>query len=69
MPGDSGQEVDIAAAGPGAKSGIQFGVDDLKKTAADLAGLGLAVKTTATSLTVADPDGAAISFVKAVARQ
>jgi catechol 2,3-dioxygenase-like lactoylglutathione lyase family enzyme len=69
MPGDSGQEVDSAAAGPGAKSGIQFGVDDLKKTAADLAGLGLAVKTTATSLTVADPDGAAISFVKAVARQ
>ena len=69
MPGDSGQEVDIAAAGPGAKSGIQFGVDDLKQTAGILAGLGLAVRAIATSLTVADPDGALISFVKAVARQ
>jgi len=67
-PGDSGQEVDIAAAGPGVKSGIQFGVDDLKQTAGILAGLGLAARAKATTLTVANPDGAVISFFKAVAR-
>ncbi|MGA3017194.1 MAG: VOC family protein [Bryobacteraceae bacterium] len=70
MPGDSGQEVDIAAAGPEVKSGIQFGVADLKHTAGILTNLGLAAKATPandpTSLTVADPDGAVISFVKGV---
>jgi unsaturated rhamnogalacturonyl hydrolase len=70
MPGDSGQEVDIAAAGAAGNSGIQFGVDDVKHTAEILSSLGLAVKATPanspTVLTVADPDGAVISFVKAV---
>jgi len=70
MPGDSGQEVDLAAAGPEVKSGIQFGVADVKQAAEILTGLGLAVKATPannpTLLTVAGPDGAAISFVKAV---
>ena len=70
MPGDSGQEVDIAAAGPEVKSGIQFGVADIKHTAGVLSGLGFAAKATPannpTLLTVADPDGALISFVKAV---
>lgn len=69
MPGDSGQEVDIAAAGPEVKSGIRFGVADLKHTAGILASLGLAAKASPandpTLLTVADPDGAVISFVKA----
>ena len=69
MPGDSGQEVDLAAAGPGAKSGVQFGVADLKRTAATLASLGLTVKSTPpnspTLLSVADPDGVVVSFVKA----
>jgi catechol 2,3-dioxygenase-like lactoylglutathione lyase family enzyme len=64
MPGDSGQELDIVAAGPDVKSGMQFGVADLKQTAGVLARLGLTVKTTPQSLTVADPDGALISFVK-----
>ena len=72
MPGDSGQEVDIAPAD--AKSGIQFGVADLRQTAELLTGLGLAPKITAAAgrgnipvlLTIADPDGAAITFVKAV---
>jgi len=67
MPGDSGQEVDIASAE--VKPGIQFGVADLKHTAEALSGLGLAPKptpaTNPTLLTVADPDGAVISFVKA----
>jgi len=70
MPGDSGQEVDIAAAGPEVKSGIRFGVADVKHTAEILTSLSLAAKATPadnpTLLTVADPDGALISFVKAV---
>jgi catechol 2,3-dioxygenase-like lactoylglutathione lyase family enzyme len=68
MPGDSGQELDIAAGGSEAKSGIQFGVDDLKQASGVLAGLGLRVKSSSASLTVADPDGVAITFVKAVVR-
>jgi len=70
MPGDSGQEVDIAAAGAEVKSGIQFGVADLKHTAGILTSLGFAAKATPannpTLLTLTDPDGAVISFVKAV---
>jgi rhamnogalacturonyl hydrolase YesR/catechol 2,3-dioxygenase-like lactoylglutathione lyase family enzyme len=75
MPGDSGQEVDIAAAGPEVKSGIQFGVADVKLAAETLKNLGLTVTTTgpatstapstSISLSVADPDGNVISFVKA----
>jgi catechol 2,3-dioxygenase-like lactoylglutathione lyase family enzyme len=64
MPGDSGQELDIAGAGPEVKSGIQFRVADLKQTAAVLTGLGLQAKSTPASVTVADPDGVVISFVK-----
>jgi catechol 2,3-dioxygenase-like lactoylglutathione lyase family enzyme len=70
MPGDSGQEVDIAAAGPEAKSGIRFGVADVKYAAGVLTGLGLAPQPTPANnpsvVTVSDPDGAVISFVKAV---
>jgi len=70
MPGDSGQEVDIAAAGPEVESGIRFGVAEVKHTAEILTSLSLAAKATPadnpTLLTVADPDGALISFVKAV---
>ena len=70
MPGDSGQEVDIAAAGPEVKPGIRFGVANIKHTAGILASLGLAARATPPNnpalLTVADPDGAMISFVKAV---
>jgi unsaturated rhamnogalacturonyl hydrolase len=69
MPGDSGQEVDIATASAEVKPGIQFGVADLKHAAEALTGLGLAAKRTPennpTLLTVADPDGAVISFAKA----
>src|ERR1017187_544607 len=70
MPGDSGQEVDIAASGAEVKSGIQFGVADVKHTAGILTSLGLAATAPPANnpalLTVADPDGAVISFVKAV---
>jgi catechol 2,3-dioxygenase-like lactoylglutathione lyase family enzyme len=65
MAGDSGQELDIVAAGPEVKSGIRFGVTDLKQTVEALAGLGLRVKTAPASLTAADPDGVVVSFVKA----
>jgi catechol 2,3-dioxygenase-like lactoylglutathione lyase family enzyme len=64
MPGDSGQELDITAASPEVKSGIQFGVTDLKKTVAMLTSLGLRLTSTPTSVTVTDPDGVLISFVK-----
>ena len=62
IPGDSRQELDIAAADPLTKSGIQFGAIDLKQTAEVLAGLDLQVRVGPTALTVSDPDGNAISF-------
>jgi catechol 2,3-dioxygenase-like lactoylglutathione lyase family enzyme len=69
MPGDSGQEVDLIAAGEGVKSGIRFGVADLKHAAEALAALGFKVTSAPPDkpalLTVTDPDGAVISFVKA----
>ena len=69
MPGDSGQELDLAA-GANTKAGIQFGVDDMAKTAAKLAALGLTATATPaqnpTSLSVTDPDGVVVSFRKAV---
>jgi len=69
MPGDSGQEVDIAPAGPDVKSGILFGVADLKQARDVLTALDMAPKATTASnptlLTVTGPDGAVISFAKA----
>ena len=70
MPGDSGQEVDIATAGADVKSGIQFGVADLQHTVEILTGLKLDFKaaqgtSSPALLTITDPDGAVISFVKA----
>ena len=58
MPGDSGQELDLGA------SGIQFGASDLQQTARVLAGLGLQVRSGAAAVTVSDPDGNVISFLK-----
>jgi unsaturated rhamnogalacturonyl hydrolase len=70
MPGNSGQEVDIAAEGPEAKPGVQFAVVGLKATAETLTALGLTVTATPPNnpslLTVTDPDGAVVSFVRAV---
>ena len=64
MPGDSGQEVDLVAAGEGVRTGIEFGVPDLKRAGEVLAALGFKVTASPARLTVADPDGAVISFVK-----
>jgi hypothetical protein len=58
----------IAAAGPETQSGLEFGVTDLKATAAALAALGLAVKSTPTMVMVSDPDGVLISFVQGTAK-
>jgi len=44
MPGNSGQELDIVQAGPDVKSGIIFGVADLKATRELLTSLGMTVK-------------------------
>lgn len=70
MPGDSGQEVDIVAAGPEVKPGVRFGVADIKHTAEILTGLDLAPKPTLvnnpTLLTAADPDGVVVSFVRTI---
>ena len=68
MPGDSGHELDLPAAGPGVKSGVQFGVPDLNRAGETLTRLGLTVSATPrgnpTLLIVADPDGLVVSFVK-----
>ena len=61
MPGDSGQVLQVSEA---ATSGIQFGVTDLQQMAARLLGLGLTTASTLTSVTVADPDGVAVAFVR-----
>jgi hypothetical protein len=61
MPGDSGQDLHVVEI---ASSGIQFRVTDSKKTAAALAGLGFHAKSSPEAVTVADPDGDLISFVK-----
>ena len=92
VPGYSGQELDIVQAGPDVKSGVIFGVADLRATRDTLTKLGLLAQPTpeatapdvrppapggpaapprppfermVTKLTVTDPDGAVINFVKA----
>jgi rhamnogalacturonyl hydrolase YesR/catechol 2,3-dioxygenase-like lactoylglutathione lyase family enzyme len=62
MPGDSGQEFDLAPAGEGGKPGIQFGVADLAGAAGALKALGLNVTSTPDMITVSDPDGVVLSF-------
>jgi hypothetical protein len=64
MPGDSRQELDIAASDSTMKAGMQFGVGDLKLTAGLLTGLGLQVRSGPTAVTVNDPNGNVISFVR-----
>jgi catechol 2,3-dioxygenase-like lactoylglutathione lyase family enzyme len=67
MPGDSGQEVDLPAAGPGVTSGIRLGVADLERARERLTRLGLIVTATPRDnralLMVTDPDGVIVSFV------
>jgi catechol 2,3-dioxygenase-like lactoylglutathione lyase family enzyme len=69
MPGESGQEVDIVAGGAEVKSGVQFGVADLKHAIEMLQGLGLAAEVTSAVVTVTDPDGVEVSFASVPAKQ
>jgi hypothetical protein len=62
IPGDSRQELDIAASDSSMKAGIRFGAIDLKQTAAVLAALGLQARSGPAAITVSDPDGNVISF-------
>ena len=64
MPGDSEHVVELVTAGPEVRPGVQFGVADLKQAAAMLNELGLKAKGAPASVTVTDPDGTVISFVK-----
>ena len=64
VPGDSRQELEIAASDARMKSGMQFGASDLQQTAGLLTGLGLRVQGSATARMVSDPDGNVISFLK-----
>jgi catechol 2,3-dioxygenase-like lactoylglutathione lyase family enzyme len=70
MPGGSGHEVDLPNAGPEVKSGVRFGVADLERARETLTDLGLTVTAIPPNhpamLTVADPDGVVVSFIKAV---
>jgi len=61
MPGDLPHEIDIVA---DAKSGIRFTASDLKRAGDVLAGLGLRPKVSPSMVTISDPDGVVISFVK-----
>jgi catechol 2,3-dioxygenase-like lactoylglutathione lyase family enzyme len=62
VPGDSRQELDIAASDSSMKAGIRFGAIDLKRTAAVLAALSLQAKSGPAAIIVSDPDGNVISF-------
>ena len=68
LPGDSGEEVKLEPAGDDTKPGLFFAVPDLQRAAGDLRSRGLAVKTTPTSVSVTDPDGAIIVFTRSGAR-
>jgi catechol 2,3-dioxygenase-like lactoylglutathione lyase family enzyme len=68
LPGGSGDEVKLEPAGDDTKPGLFFTVPDLQRAAADLKSRGLEVKTTPTTVSVTDPDGAIIVFTRSSAR-
>ena len=68
LPGGSGDEVKLEPAGDNTKPGLFFTVPDLQRAAADLKSRGLEVKTTPTTVSVTDPDGAIIVFTRSSAR-
>ena len=63
IAGNSGEEVERAAAGPDLKPRISLAVTDLKRTADDLRARGIAARTASGAVTVTDPDGAILEFV------
>ena len=60
-----GQEVTIIPAAAGAKPGLVFAVDDVKRTASELQSRGFTVKNGEDSVSITDPDGVVLSFVAA----
>ncbi len=63
LPGESGLRVEIVQHGPGSAFQMFFGVSDLRRTAAQLKALHIAVEKHKSMLTILDPDGNRIIFV------
>ncbi|MGA2268166.1 MAG: VOC family protein [Bryobacteraceae bacterium] len=68
IPGGSGEEVKLEAAGDDTKPGLFFAVTDVQRAADELRSRGLAVKTSGAAVLVTDPDGAIIVFTGSGAR-
>jgi catechol 2,3-dioxygenase-like lactoylglutathione lyase family enzyme len=66
LPGRSGQQVEIVRHAPGSAFQIFFGVSDLQRTAIRLKALHLAVEKHKSTLSISDPDGNRIVFIKGV---
>ena len=62
VPGASGEEVELESATPDGKPRIEFAVDDLSRTTAELRDRGLTVRLSGAAALVTDPDGAAVVF-------
>ncbi len=68
VAGGSGHEIELRPAGERAKPGLSFAVPDLRRAAAELRSRGLAVKTSRTAVSITDPDGVTIQFVRGAGR-
>jgi catechol 2,3-dioxygenase-like lactoylglutathione lyase family enzyme len=64
LPGPSGQEVEITQRAAGSAFRLFFAVSDLRRTAAQLRALQLPVEKHKSALSIVDPDGNRIVFVK-----
>jgi hypothetical protein len=60
--------VKLEPGGDDTKPSLFFTVPDIQRAAADLKSRGLEVKTTATTVSVSDPDGAIIVFTRSSVR-
>ncbi len=64
LPGQSGQSVEFVRDGPGTAFRLFFAVSDLHRTAAKLKALRWTVEKRKTALSISDPDGNRIIFIK-----
>ena len=62
LPGQPQQRVEIVQHAPGSEFQLFFGVSDLRRTAAQLKALGIAVQKRKSTLSIQDPDGNRIIF-------
>jgi catechol 2,3-dioxygenase-like lactoylglutathione lyase family enzyme len=65
LPGSSGQLVEMEQQGPGVGFEMYLSVSDLRRAAKQLKALGVVVEKQKAGLSVSDPDGNRIVFVKA----